>query len=259
MWRLRHARTVPSWLSWPHERHGSESLAELRSWLQAVDALTEAVNSTRSLPVILDLVAGSARTLLGFDFCAVLLPDEPKVNLVITGWSGLSAEYVARVQRRPARSARRPNRPLPRGRAGTVQQGVPTGRPVTVTDIATEPEFTPWGGVAREQGYASMVSVPLVAGGTVVGTLNGYHAAIHDFSPHELERLTLLANHAAIALSSARLVDQMQTLNESLLPATRSAGEIREDPPTVVGGHPGWRWDRWASHGCSLNLWAGRC
>jgi len=71
---------------------GSESLAELRSWLQAVDALTEAVNSTRSLPVILDLVAGSARTLLGFDFCAVLLPDEPKVNLVITGWSGLSAE-----------------------------------------------------------------------------------------------------------------------------------------------------------------------
>ena len=29
--------------------------------------------------------------------------------------------------------------------------------------------------------------------------------------------MTLLANHAAIALSSARLVDQMQTLNESLL------------------------------------------
>ena len=196
---------------------GSESLAELRSWLQAVDALTEAVNSTRSLPVILDLVAGSARTLLGFDFCAVLLPDEPKVNLVITGWSGLSAEYVARVNAdRPVRLADQTDPSREAGLAPS-SKAFRTGRPVTVTDIATEPEFTPWGGVAREQGYASMVSVPLVSGGTVVGTLNGYHAAIHVFSPHELERLTLLANHAAIALSSARLVDQMQTLNESLL------------------------------------------
>ena len=53
----------------------AESLTELRRWLQAVDALTEAVNSTRSLAAILDLVASSARELLGFDFCAVLLPD----------------------------------------------------------------------------------------------------------------------------------------------------------------------------------------
>ena len=51
------------------------SLAELRRWLQAVDSLTDAVNSTRSLRTILDLVANKARELLGFDFCAVLLPD----------------------------------------------------------------------------------------------------------------------------------------------------------------------------------------
>ena len=38
----------------------AEPLAELRRWLQAVDALTEAVNSTRSLAAILDLVANKA-------------------------------------------------------------------------------------------------------------------------------------------------------------------------------------------------------
>ena len=195
---------------------GPESLAELRRWLQAVDALTEAVNSTRSLPAILDLVAGSARTLLGFDFCAVLLPDEPRRNLVITGWSGLTAEYVARVNAdRPVRLVDGTD-PYRAAEQAPSSKAFMTGRPVAITDIATEPEFTPWGGVAREQGYASMVSVPLVAGGTVVGTLNGYHAAVHVFSSHELERLTLLANHAAIALSSARMVDEMQTLTESL-------------------------------------------
>lgn len=189
-----------------------ESLTEVRRWLQAVDALTEAVNSTRSLRAILDLVASSARDLLDFDFCAVLLPDSARHNLVITGWSGLSADYVARVNAdRPVRLTESDTEQAPSSKA------FKTGRPVAVADIAAEPEFTPWGGVAREQGYRAMVSVPLVAGGTVVGTLNGYHEAVHDFTDHQLERLTLLANHAAIALSSARLVEQMTSMNDSLL------------------------------------------
>lgn len=61
-----------------------------------------------------------------------------------------------------------------------------------------------------------MFSVPLVAGAEVVGTLNGYHSAVHDFTDHEVERLTLLANHAAIALASARMVEELQQLNSSL-------------------------------------------
>ena len=189
----------------------AEQLAELRRWLQAVDALTDAVNSTRSLAAILDLVANKARELLGFDFCAVLLPDPQRLNLVITGWSGLSAEYVARVNAdRPVRLAVVGAEQAPSSKA------FKTARPVCVTDIAAEPEFTPWGGVAREQGYRAMVSVPLVAGGAVVGTLNGYHAAVHHFTDDELARLTLLANHAGIALTSARMVEEMHSLNESL-------------------------------------------
>ena len=192
-------------------------MAELRRWLQAVDSLTDAVNSTRSLRTILDLVANKARELLGFDFCAVLLPDPQRLNLVITGWSGLSAEYVARVNAdRPVRlTADDGSVPVAAAQAPS-SKAFKTAQPVSVTDIAAEPEFTPWGGVAREQGYRAMVSVPLIAGGAVVGTLNGYHAAVHNFSDYELERLTLLANHAGIALTSARMVEEMQSLNESL-------------------------------------------
>ena len=104
-----------------------------------------------------------------------------------------------------------------------------------------------------------MVSVPLVAGGTVVGTLNGYHAAVHDFSPHELERLTLLANHAAIALTSARMVDEMQTLNESLRrqrDLLAKSEQIHQQLLAVAlrrrrhGGH---------RRRFSLNWWPGRC
>ena len=189
----------------------AETLGELRRWLAAVDALTEAVSSSRSLRQVLDLVASSARSLLGFDFCAVLLPDAELQNLVITGWSGLSSYYVARVNAdRPVRLATPDTEQAPSSRAFR------TGRAVAVRDINSEREFIPWGGVAREQGYQAMVSVPLIAAGDVLGTLNGYHAAVHEFTDQQIERLTLLANHAAIALTSARLVDQLQSLNESL-------------------------------------------
>ena len=43
---------------------GSESLVEVRRWLRAVEAITEAVNSTQSLSTTLDLVASSARATL---------------------------------------------------------------------------------------------------------------------------------------------------------------------------------------------------
>ncbi|MEU9290703.1 GAF domain-containing protein [Streptomyces sp. NPDC048275] len=190
---------------------GAESLAELRRWLDAVYALTTAVNSGRSLREVLDLVAETARSLLGFDFCGVLIPDPARRNLVIEGWSGLSAEYVARVNSdRPVRLQGDNVHDAPSSRAFR------SGLPVAVRDIAGEPQFTPWGGVAKEQGYRSMLSVPLVAGAEVVGTLNGYHSAVHTFTDHEIERLTLLANHAAIALTSAQMVEELQQLNSSL-------------------------------------------
>ncbi|MFD8517563.1 helix-turn-helix domain-containing protein [Streptomyces antimycoticus] len=190
---------------------GAESHTELRRWLEAVQALSTAVSAGHSLREVLDLVADTARALLGFDFCGVLIPDGSGRNLVIKGWSGLSAEYVARV------NSDRPVRLHGDGvHHAPSSQAYQSGLPVAVRDIAREPQFTPWGGVAREQGYRSMLSVPLVAGGDVVGTLNSYHSAVHDFTDREVERLTLLANHAAIALTSARMVEELQQLNVSL-------------------------------------------
>ncbi len=58
--------------------------------------------------------------------------------------------------------------------------------------------------------------MPLIAGDEVLGTLNGYYTPVHTFTAYEIERLALLANHAAIALTSARRLDQLRQLNESL-------------------------------------------
>jgi sugar diacid utilization regulator len=175
--------------------------------LGALRALSSAATSSADLQHVLDLVAETARTLLGFDFCGVLTPDPAGESLVIAGWSGLSADYVNRVNT---------DRPIRLDSGAPSSQAFHRGSPVAIGDIAAEPEFTPWGGVAREQGYRAIVCVPLIAGDEVLGTLNGYYTPVHAFTGYEIERLALLANHAAIALTSARRLDQLRQLNESL-------------------------------------------
>lgn len=186
---------------------GRQPGAELLTWLSALRTLSSAATSAADLQSVLDLVADTARSLLGFDFCGVLTPHPSGENLVIAGWSGLSAEYVQRVNT---------DAPISLGSASPSSQAYRTGLPVAIRDIAVKPEFTPWGGVAKEQGYRAIVSVPLIAGNDILGTLNGYYTPVHTFTGFEIERLALLANHAAIALTSARRVDQLRQLNESL-------------------------------------------
>lgn len=181
--------------------------SELVTWLSALRELSAASTSATDLRHVLDLVADTARSLLGFDFCAVLTPSQDGEALVITGWSGLSADYVNRVNT---------DRPVRLDSGSPSSQAFHAGTAVAIRDIDAEAEFTPWGGVAREQGYRAIICVPLVAGDQVLGTLNGYYAPVHTFTGSEVERLTLLANHAAIALTSASRLDQLRQLNESL-------------------------------------------
>ncbi len=181
--------------------------AELVTWLSSLRTLSAAAVSGDGLREVLDLVAATARSLLGFDFCGVLTPGATEESLLITGWSGLSDDYVARINA---------DRPVGLDSTAPSTRAFRTGRPVVIRDIAAEPQFGPWGDVARDQGYRAMVSVPLVAAGHVLGTLNGYYKPVHTFTHYETERMSLLANHAAIALTSARRLAEMSRLNASL-------------------------------------------
>jgi hypothetical protein len=175
----------------------------LSRWLAAVARIAAAVNRPVSLGELLDLVAETAAGLMGYDFCAVLLPDQDRRALLIEGHFGLSATYVRKVNA---------DNPVSLG-AGATPDGTPeapsskaflSGGAVQVVDIADE-EFFPWGGVAREQGYRSMVAVPLLVSGEALGTLNCYTRLPHVFEPHELDLLGMLADQAGIAIATARL------------------------------------------------------
>ncbi|MBQ3358894.1 MAG: GAF domain-containing protein [Microbacterium sp.] len=182
--------------------------ADLVSWLARLREITEV--ASRGIPVeeALGLVAATARELLPLDFCGVFTPNATRTALLLTGWDGLSRDYVQRINQ---------TNPVGLGSEAPSSRAYFGGLPVVVTDIEAESGFEPWGGIAHDQGYTSMISVPLRSDRGILGTLNGYHARRHTYTADEIERLTLLANHAAAAIASAALVDDLRRSNEALV------------------------------------------
>lgn len=178
--------------------------SELRRWLSAIGVLTSAVNSGHDLKMLLDQVAATARELLDLDFCGVMVPELDGKSLKIAGASGLSEEYIDHVN-----CGRRIRLDVNRSKGAPASRAFFSGEPWSVSDVSAEPESM-WTDVAREQGYRSILAVPLRSADQVLGTLNSYRTIAHDFQPEEVEQLTLLAEHATLALTSARIVNDLR-------------------------------------------------
>lgn len=172
---------------------------ELQRMLHGVAEISSAVNEPLSIPALLNLVARTACRLMGFDFCGVFLPDRSESVLVVEGSYGFATQYINEVNALHPITIQEGTTQAPSTQAYLSRQ------PVQVRDTATDPAFAQWGAGAREQGFRSMISVPLLVTGESVGTLNGYTSQERTFSDHEVELAMTLANQVAIAISSARL------------------------------------------------------
>jgi GAF domain-containing protein len=201
---------------------GATASRELPAWLDAIGEIAHAVNKSLPLEEVLDLIAATTCRLTGYDFCAVLLEDRVNECLLIKGAFGLSQDYVAEIN---ARS--------PIGlRAGELGEGPSSRafrsqRPVTLFDIHADRMCLPWEGVASEQGYRSLLAVPLVAGHEPLGLLNCYTAEPHAFGAHEIILMETVANQAALAIESTNLRARERSRIEELMRLNRELDEQR--------------------------------
>lgn len=182
---------------------GDTRTEEVRRWLAGVGTIAAAVNTPVALPALLDLIARTACELTGYEACGVLLADDAEHRLVISGAHGLSPEYVARVN--AEHTIRLGSGPLS---GGPSSRAFLTAEPVAIPELAADPSFGPWGGLASEFGYQAIVAVPLLVGGVPTGTVNCYRTAVHPFGHDEIDLLKTLANQAGIAIETTRLRDR---------------------------------------------------
>jgi sugar diacid utilization regulator len=194
---------------------GEPASADLSSWLDAIAEITRAANRNVPPDELMDLIAGATAHLTGYDFCAVFEADLERRALIIKGSYGLSQEYIDTINARTPILLR----------AGDTGEGPSSRafrsqRPTTVLDIAADAPSRSWETVAAQQGYSSLLAVPLVVGQAPFGLITCYTAEKHPFSAREIILMESMANQAGLAIETAR------RLAETQRDADRAAGEV---------------------------------
>lgn len=180
--------------------------ASIRSWLEAVGTIAEAVNQAKPLSEILDLISAMTCRQMGYDFCAVLMAIDDPPRFSIQGAAGLSAEYIHRIN---------DTQPILELDGDALEeapasQAFRSMRPVVTQDIEAEPKYAPWADFGIEEGYRSMLSIPLAVDGVPLGVLTCYAVEKRAFPPTERALVEALAAQAATAIEAARMRDRGQ-------------------------------------------------
>ncbi len=155
--------------------------------LRKLQALTDAALAHLELDALLPTLLLRTREILGVDTCAVLLLDEETDELVARAAVGIEEEVERGVRI-----------PVGGGFAGRVAAD---RRPVILDDVDHADVLNP---ILREKGIKSMLGVPLLVAGRVLGVLHVGVLAHRVFDEGDVELLQLAGDRAAIAIEHAR-------------------------------------------------------
>jgi GAF domain-containing protein len=170
------------------------------SYLKAVTEVAKAVGSTLDVKEILDLIVTKAIQILALKACSLRLLNPKTRQLELASSSGLSAAYL-----------RKGPLDMDRSIASSMQ-----GEVVWIEDATKDPRLQ-YPERAREEGIASMLSVPMLLKDKVIGVLRLYTSTPRRFTVAETEFARSMAEFGGLALQNAKLHENLREDYEAVL------------------------------------------
>jgi serine phosphatase RsbU (regulator of sigma subunit) len=177
--------------------------------LQRIQAITDVALSHLDDEDVLGAVLERVREILQVDTAVVLLIDASGQRLVATAARGIEEEVYQSVQV-----------PMGRGFAGRVAA---ERRPMIIENVGNANVVNP---LLVQRGIRSLLGVPLVVGGDLLGVLHVGTLTTRRFTTEETEFLQLAADRAALAAHSLRTRSERaaaRELQRSLVPSALPA------------------------------------
>ena len=150
--------------------------------LRDIEAVTDAALSRLDEQSLLNALAERVKNVLQADTAAVLLLDQPAGQLVATAASGIEEEVRQGVRI-----------PLGAGFAGRVAA---SREPVILTTVDHTTVRNP---LLVDRGIRSLLGVPLLVAGNVIGVLHVGSLSDRTFGRQDVELLQMAADRAALA------------------------------------------------------------
>jgi len=208
----------------------SESNDAANRRMEEIAALYEISSASGTIDVhpLLNIILAKAASVMGAQACSLMLRDERDDSLVIEAAYGLSDDII-----KGTRIG------MGEGLAGRVAA---TAQPVLVGDVAADPRFRER--VRARKGISSSMLVPLFdenRGVTGVLSIRRHHPSA-PFTEDDLRLFCVFATHASLAVSNARLYQQLNvkiqemTTISDVMRAISSSLDLDHVLSQIVGG-----------------------
>lgn len=175
--------------------------ADSKQIITALTKISEAITSDLYLEDILKLIVNLTAETMGSKICSLMLLDKESKSLSVKATQSVSDKYN-----------KKPSIKLGAGVAGRVAQ---SGKPITINDVRKD-EYYINREIAKKEKLCSLLCVPLVFKGKIIGVLNSYTSRPHKFTKSEIDVLKSIANQSAIVIENFRLVIESQVIKEEL-------------------------------------------
>ena len=159
--------------------------------LAAVREISRAIAEAQNLDDTLDLITRRTTEVMQVDSCSIYLYNKAGDRLALAASTGLNQTGLGEVS-------------LPSG-VGLTGWAAAHRQTVAVTDAFADVRFYRVLG-SGESKYPSLMAMPLVSGGKVIGAANVQTTTRHEFTADEKELFGFIVELAAIALGKAQLV-----------------------------------------------------
>ena len=178
------------------------------TYLSAFVSITRAMSSSLELQEVLHQIVKSTCETTGSKGCALMLLDEEGKRLGVKSSYGLSDRYVGKGPVSADKSI-----------FDTLK-----GRPVIIEDAASDPRVQ-YPLEARQEGIASIISLPIILRERVIGVLRLYTAVPCRFEQDDIDFLAALAMQSGLAIENAKIYEHVKMDHETMQPSSSASAK----------------------------------
>jgi signal transduction histidine kinase len=189
----------------------SRSVAELK----ALGQVSQAVNSSLDLKIVLDTILGHACEMSDTGGGAIYVLNEESGELLLEAGHNMTEEHLAAVRRHPIRLG-----------DPVVGECALRGEAVQVVDVTAEARAYPLFGVLERAGFRALLAVPLLHQGRAIGALLVRRRLPGAFAPDIVNLLQAFASQSSLAIYNARLFHEIEQKSEQLAVASQHKSQF---------------------------------
>ena len=182
--------------------------------------ITKGISHSRDPEEVVLITVEGIKTALGAKGCALFLVNRKTHELEMAASYGLSDKYVNKG---------------PLSSLESIAQSLEDG-PVAIFDVSDDPRIQ-YSEEAKEEGIASILSVPIITRSKLAGALRVYTSEPWEFTLEDVNFVQALAQIAGMAIEMSRLY-QGQKEAIDILKTMREAKTLRSKKRTPFEGGP---------------------